>query len=464
MRSNASLVIRSAAGLLAIGFALGLWRQAQQDGLRPALLMDGFICLAFLLYAIGGQSLLQRILPVFRAKSPQQPAATPDAAIVEPWAGENQMVQLDAPVSDAVETTGEAFQKSLAHATPRLLITPLLVVINVLVFVAMVASGISPIEPKAEAVAAWGGNFGPKTMNGQWWRLVTCMFLHFGILHLAVNMWVLWDIGRLMERLVGNLGFSLLYLFSGILASLASLAWNSAVVGAGASGAVFGVAGGLLGFLAFRSDTVPRVVLTSLRNSMFCFLFYNVIYGMARPEIDMAAHLGGLAAGFGCGLILSQPISIETYARRRRRNLAVTAAAIVLIPSLIAALPEAPPDVRAELEQFAAIEKQLVGEHNGLVDRAQAGELTDEEFADRIEADLLAPWTAVRQRLEAIAESPGIDRAKFSRLLTYVDLRQESWQLLADGCRKPSSTKLKQHREKWDAANKLAKELGGTNR
>ena len=73
-------------------------------------------------------------------------------------------------------------------------------------------------------------------MNGQWWRLVTCMFVHFGILHLAFNMWVLWDLGRLVERLVGNVGFVVLYFLSGIAGSIASLVWNPTVVSAAPRG------------------------------------------------------------------------------------------------------------------------------------------------------------------------------------------------------------------------------------
>ena len=95
----------------------------------------------------------------------------------------------------------------------------------------------------------WGANFGPMTMNGQWWRLVTCMFLHFGIIHLAMNMWILWGLAQVVERLVGSTGFAIAYMASGIAGSIASLAWYPVGVSAGASGAVFVTAAALLRFV-----------------------------------------------------------------------------------------------------------------------------------------------------------------------------------------------------------------------
>jgi membrane associated rhomboid family serine protease len=127
------------------------------------------------------------------------------------------------------------FKRAPVTFTPRLIATPTIVIANVLIFAAMIAMGIDAFAPTPRSLVEWGANFGPKTMNGQWWRLVTCMFLHCGIFHLGFNMWVLWDLGRLVERLVGNVGFVVLYFVSGIAGSVASLAWNPVVVSVGAS-------------------------------------------------------------------------------------------------------------------------------------------------------------------------------------------------------------------------------------
>ena len=219
--------------------------------------------------------------------------------------GENESFAKPSPAKRV-----EDFQRALVTFTPRLVATPAIVLANILVFAAMIATGVHFFEPTVQSVMDWGANFGPKTANGQWWRLVNCMFLHYGILHLGFNMWVLWDLGRVVERLVGNVGFVVLYFVSGIAGSIASLAWNPLVVSAGASGAVFGVAGALLGLIAFRRDTIPASVLKHLWKSMSAFLFYNIVFGMMASGIDMAAHIGGLIAGFACGLI-PQPAAIH---------------------------------------------------------------------------------------------------------------------------------------------------------
>jgi len=203
----------------------------------------------------------------------------------------------------------------------------------------MLASSRS-LSPMPATVLAWGANFGPKTLHGEWWRLFAAMFVHFNILHIAFNMWALANLGQLMERLVGNLGFLLLYLVSGLLGSVASVAWNPEVMSAGASGAVFGVGGALLGFLLLRRDSIPAVVLVPLRNSMFSFIGFNVVFGFLVPGIDNAAHLGGLATGIGCGLLLSHPLTHEGVRRRWLRNTILLIVGVAIPAGVFRLLPE----------------------------------------------------------------------------------------------------------------------------
>ncbi len=185
------------------------------------------------------------------------------------------------------------------------------------------------------------------------------MFLHFGILHLGFNMWILWDLGRVVERLVGNVGFVVLYFVSGIAGSMASLTWNPLIISAGASGAVFGVVGALLGLIAFRRDTIPTPVLQHLWKSMTAFLVFNMVFGIVAPGIDMAAHIGGLIAGFACGLMLSQPLSVEMVVRRKFRNAAVASAAAIALPLWALALPNLPSALPPPSCTSAAVAKVL---------------------------------------------------------------------------------------------------------
>jgi rhomboid protease GluP len=190
------------------------------------------------------------------------------------------------------------FWQRLFQITPYVLVTPAIVGINGVVFLLMTLDSGALLLPPVETLIDWGANYGPRTLDGQAWRLLTSTFVHIGIIHIALNMWVLWNIGQLVERLAGNVGFLILYLLSGLFGSLASVFWNPAVLSAGASGAVFGAFGGLMGFVLLRGDSIPKGVLGRLRNSGLTFLFYNMIFGLSIPGIDMAAHLGGLAAGF----------------------------------------------------------------------------------------------------------------------------------------------------------------------
>jgi membrane associated rhomboid family serine protease len=113
---------------------------------------------------------------------------------------------------------------------PNVSITSVLLALNVVIFGLMLASGIDPMRPSIDSLIQWGANYGPKTTQGEWWRLFTCMFLHIGILHLLFNMLALWNVGGFMERLLGSTGFVVLYLLAGLLGSVASVAWNPFVV------------------------------------------------------------------------------------------------------------------------------------------------------------------------------------------------------------------------------------------
>src|SRR5438128_879533 len=152
-----------------------------------------------------------------------------------------------------------AFHDQLRPFTPRLWLTYALIAANVAVWIAGVATGVSAISPSIDALIKWGADYGPLTVtNHQWWRLVTNTFLHIGLLHLAMNMIVLFSIGRFVERLVGQAGFAVLYLACGVAGALVSVAHNPYIVSAGASGAVFGLYGALLGFLLRARGTIPR--------------------------------------------------------------------------------------------------------------------------------------------------------------------------------------------------------------
>ena len=203
-------------------------------------------------------------------------------------------------------------QSALHRPTPNRLgspytITYALIAINVLVFLAMVASGISFTQPTPQDVLNWGGDFGPATVGAhQYWRLLTSCFLHFGIIHIGFNMYVLYQIGPFIESVFGRVRYLAIYFFAGLAGSVVSVWMHPMAVGAGASGAIFGLYGAVFGFLLIQRSSLNPAATKSIARSAGIFVLYNVIYGSMSRTTDLSAHFGGLIAGFLAGIVLAR--------------------------------------------------------------------------------------------------------------------------------------------------------------
>jgi rhomboid protease GluP len=176
--------------------------------------------------------------------------------------------------------------------------------ITYLLLVAIAAGYVAQLLVGDGLIAA-GANYGPAVLQGQWWRLLTSMFLHGGLLHLALNGWALYQLAGLFESWLGSFQLLLVYFVSGIAGSLAS-ALITRDPSVGASGAIFGLLGALIAFLLRRhEDLTPQA--KSLLMQLVGWAAVNVVLGFTIPNIDNAAHLGGAAAGFALGFLLKQP-------------------------------------------------------------------------------------------------------------------------------------------------------------
>jgi membrane associated rhomboid family serine protease/Tfp pilus assembly protein PilF len=179
--------------------------------------------------------------------------------------------------------------------------------INVAVFIAMTLAGVSMLDnPAGQDLVRWGANFGPLTISGQWWRLLTCVFIHGGLLHIGFNMWCLWSLGRLAESVYGHWTFGAVYLISGLAASLASLIWKPAILSVGASGAIFGIAGALIASFYLGEFSLPRAALSGTLRSVVVFVGYNLFFGAVIARTDNAAHVGGLLMGLLLGALIAK--------------------------------------------------------------------------------------------------------------------------------------------------------------
>jgi rhomboid protease GluP len=222
-----------------------------------------------------------------------------------------------------------------ALVSPSFLITTGLIGLNVLVFVVMVLRGVSPFLPSPQQAIAFGADYGPLTLNGQWWRLVTSMFVHFGIVHIGLNMWCLWNLGRAAEQLMGRASYLLAYFVSGIFSSIASVYWHPMGASAGASGAIFGMAGVLVSYVYLKKTPSHLQINRKMLGSLGTFIAYNLAFG-ALPGISNAAHIGGLVMGLAVGAVLPAAGASEPE-RRTRLSLVAIFSAIVLVGSAIAA-------------------------------------------------------------------------------------------------------------------------------
>lgn len=204
-------------------------------------------------------------------------------------------------------------------------ITTVLFALCVMVFLIMVvtdgfklslfASGFS-----FENSLNWGANFGPLTIGGQYWRLVTYEFVHGNILHIVMNMWCLWSLGQLAERLFGGWQTAVIYILTGVGGGLASLAYEPQRWSVGASGAIFGITGAILSGLKFGDLSVTAGQRRSAISSMVTFVIISFAWG-GLGNTDNMCHLGG----FVSGLIIGLPLSAF-----KRKNRSLQAAMLVV--------------------------------------------------------------------------------------------------------------------------------------
>jgi rhomboid protease GluP len=223
----------------------------------------------------------------------------------------------------------------------------------------MLIHHVSYLSPTPDQLMAFGANnAGAVLNNNQWWRIVSAMFVHVGIIHLATNMWCLWNLGMLAEPLMGSGGVLAVYILTGAAGNLLSVfvtrGWfydpSDVVgglfgpVGAGASGAVFGIAGALIVLLKSHWLPVPPGELRKLRRSVIYFAGINLVIGLATMipgsfvRIDNMAHMGGCA----CGLLFAAPMvprvgaPMNLFLLRRRIAIGLVVLTLTLFAFFIA--------------------------------------------------------------------------------------------------------------------------------
>jgi rhomboid protease GluP len=209
-------------------------------------------------------------------------------------------------------------------------ITTTLVGMNVAVYVAMVLTGVSPVAPTIPQLLKWDANWGPLSLGAEPWRMLASNYVHGGIIHIALNMWCLWNLGLLAERIFDPWTYVLIYTFCGLAGSLASLWWHPMAVGVGASGAIFGLAGALIAALYLGHLPISKQAIQGTLKSLLMFAGYNLFFGAAIQVVDNSAHIGGLLAGLTLGAVLAKHLTAPPEIRDGFRRGVFIATAVVL--------------------------------------------------------------------------------------------------------------------------------------
>lgn len=210
---------------------------------------------------------------------------------------ENEIERYKQDLYHSFKSRQEKIKNVFTFGKPRF--SYLLIIINIFIFIALELTGGST---NVEHLVEFGAKFNPAIISGEWWRIITSMFLHIGMFHLFMNMLALYYLGTAVESIYGSSRFLIIYFLSGIGGGLTSFAFNFHVA-AGASGALFGLFGALLYF----GTVEKRLFRQTMGRNLILILMINIIFGFMIPQIDMGAHLGGLIAGFIASGITSVP-------------------------------------------------------------------------------------------------------------------------------------------------------------
>jgi membrane associated rhomboid family serine protease len=177
------------------------------------------------------------------------------------------------------------------------LVTKALIAANVLVYIITAAQGAGLNSPGGSLFFKWA-LYGPAVANGDWWRLITCTFLHANLIHIGFNMYFLWFVGGAVESALGRGRFLLVYFVSGLAGSAGALLVNPTEVTVGASGAIFGMLGAALVLERQRNYV--------LGGQAFALIAINLVLSFAISHVSWGGHIGGLIGGVLCTLVLSR--------------------------------------------------------------------------------------------------------------------------------------------------------------
>jgi membrane associated rhomboid family serine protease len=372
--------------------------------------------------------------------------------------------------ADKARAPDAPFRQALGARTPRPIVTPAILGVSIVIFLAMAIGRGSFGAP--DTLIGWGASFGPRTTNGEWWRIATALFVHAGFVHLVIDAIALTQVGITLERLLGRFAVAATFLSAGALANIQHVSTYPLGISAGASGAIFGIYGLLAatvmwGILSQRTNevaelgdlrgstapspstfalmqhvapaadgaaggdgaatagpvTIPTQMLMRIAPALGLFLVYNAAAG----TLDAAA-LTGLLAGFIAGVVFAR------HATERTTPAIHSAAALgitVVIVIASAALLRGIADVRPEIARVVALEDETAGVYEKAVKQFKNGAASTQSLAKLINQKIVPELQAAHERLKSVQGVPAEHQPLVASADEYLRLRSESWRLRA---------------------------------
>ena len=329
----------------------------------------------------------------------------------------------------------------LRQQVPSIPVTQLLIAINLIVFIAMLGGGADIWHSSNGVQLDWGANFGPAVQDGEWWRLGSALFLHFGVIHLALNLLALWDSGQLVERMYGHARFTGIYFSSGLAGNLLSLATNEgSAVSGGASGAIFGVYGALLIFLWRGRINIHPHEFRWLFWGAAGFAVITIALGLSVTGIDNAAHIGGFMTGIMGGIVLAQTDKVRAVSLHTR--LFTGGIFALLIGVLIGQVPEPTYRwseevlVRKEIGEFLRDDVAIRDTWQNILNEGKQDDVSFNQMAGRIDTSVGDRYEESFEQLSNLPHNPALPSAATVEVLRhYAERRRDASRALAEGLR-----------------------------
>jgi membrane associated rhomboid family serine protease len=329
------------------------------------------------------------------------------------------------------------FWEVLRERTPSAPVTPVLVGLNIVVFVLMLFGPGTP-----DHLIAWGASFGPRTTNGEWWRLVTTMFVHVSVLHLLADLAGLVAVGVVLERLVGPLAFAAVYVAAGVSSSALGLIGSPFGVSVGASGAIFGLYGLLLAAVmrsVFHGSTpkVPLALARCLAPAAAVFTAYSLV----TSAIASGPELSALLVGWLSGLFVARDIEERPAPAIRIAPILVAAFAMVIVT--VRPL-SGMTDVTPEIHRLVIAEQEMAARYRTAIDQFTSGRINAQELAAVIDHDITPALQASQVRVASLERVPDEQKPLLVAAEQYLQLRDESWRIRSKALKMGSVSMLRE--------------------